>query len=72
MSDPTFEEFIKRKIEEEPYLAEQNMALLEMHKKGLIEVRYNKSIDDFDIQATVAGKTFFYSNLAGAFTPAEA
>jgi len=72
MSDPTFEEFINRKIEEEPHLAEQNLALLDMHRKGLIEVTYNSSIDDFDIQASAMGKTWFYSSIAGSFVPAEA
>ena len=72
MSEPTFREFINRKIEEEPHLVEQNLALLEMHEKGLTEVRYNKSIDDFDIQASAMGKTWFYSNIAGSFSPAEA
>ena len=72
MSDPTFEDFINRKIEEEPHLAEQNMALLEMHKKGLIEVAYDSSADDFNIRASAMGKTWFYSIAAGAFTPAEA
>ena len=72
MNEPTFEEFINRKIEEEPYLAEQNRALLDMYKKGLIEVTYNSDIDDFDIQASAMGKTWFYSNIAGSFVPAEA
>jgi len=72
MSDPTFEEFINRKIEEEPHLAEQNLALLDMHRKGLIEVTYNSSIDDFDIQASAMGKTWFYSSVAKSFVAAEA
>lgn len=72
MSNPTFEDFINRKIEEEPYLAEQNKALLDLHKRGLIEVSYNSNIDDFDIRASVLGRTLFYCNVAGAFIPAEA
>lgn len=72
MDEPTFEEFINQKIKEEPYLAEQNRALLDMYKKGLIQVRYNSDIDDFDIQASAMGKIWFYSNVAGAFSPAEA
>jgi hypothetical protein len=72
MAEPTFEEFINQKIEEEPHLAEQNRALLDMHRKGLIKVTYNSSIDDFDIEASAMGKTWFYSNIAGSFVPAEA
>lgn len=72
MNEPTFEEFINQKIEEEPHLAEQNRALLDMHRKGLIKVTYNSSIDDFDIEASAMGKTWFYSNIAGSFVPAEA
>ena len=72
MNEPTFEEFINRKIEEEPYLAEQNRALLDMYKKGLIEVTYNSDIDDFDIQASAMGETWFYSSIAESFVAAEA
>ena len=72
MSEPTFREFINRKIEEEPYLAEQNRALLDMYKKGLIEVTYSSDIDDFDIQASAKGKTWFYSSIAESFVAAEA
>lgn len=72
MKEPTFEEFINQKIEEEPHLAEQNRALLDMHNKGLIEVSYDSSIGDFNIEASAMGKTWFYSNIAGSFVPAEA
>ena len=72
MAEPTFEEFINQKIEEEPHLAEQNRALLDMQRKGLIKVTYNSSIDDFDIEASAMEKTWFYSNIAGSFVPAEA
>lgn len=70
--EPTFEEFINQKIEEEPHLARENLALLEMYKKGFIQVTYNSDIDDFDIRASAMGKTWYYSNIAGSFVPAEA
>tara|TARA_B100001094_G_scaffold149278_1_gene144506 strand:+ start:15018 stop:15236 length:219 start_codon:yes stop_codon:yes gene_type:complete len=72
MDEPTFEEFINKKIEEEPHLAEQNRALLDMYEKDLIKVVYDSSIRDFNIQASVAGKQWYYTSLAGAFVPAEA
>ena len=70
--EPTFEEFINEKIKEDPDLAEQNLALLSMYQKGLIQVSYNHKICDFDIKASAMGKQWYYTNLAGVFVPAEA
>lgn len=72
MSENNFEEFILKKVREEPEFANQNMALLDMHKKGLIEVSWNESLGDYDIRATILGQEFYYSSLAEAFVPAEA
>jgi len=72
MNKDNFEEFILKKAREEPEFANQNMALLNMYKKGLVEVSWNESLGDYDIRATVLGQEFYYSSLAEAFVPAEA
>lgn len=72
MSNPTFEDFINRKIREEPEIAEQNLALLDMYNKGFIEVSYDGDTDDFYIRATTMGKEFIYCNIAKGFVPGEA
>lgn len=72
MNEDNFEEFILKKIEKEPHLAEQNRALLGMYKKGLIQVSYNEEIQDYDIQISTMGKDWYYCSIAESFTPAEA
>lgn len=72
MSEDNFEEFILQKVKEEPDLAEQNMSLLDMYKKGFLEVTYNESTKDYDIQISTMGKEWYYCGIAEAFVPAEA
>lgn len=72
MSENNFEEFILQKVKEEPELAEQNMALLDLYKQGLLDVTWSDEINDYNIEVSVMGKDWYYSHLAQAFTPAEA
>ena len=70
---PSFEQFIMERVEQYPGEAGANMALLDLHRKGFLNVVYNDELKDFNLYISKAGEAEFLAQSAIAlFEPAEA
>ena len=72
MEAPDFTQFMLDKINQSPEAAEVNSAILSLYKKGLLQVYWDPSVEDFQMKTSALGEQTFHESLANYFIPAEA
>jgi hypothetical protein len=72
MEAPDFAYFMLKKISENPEMAEINSAILSLYEKGMLDVWWDSSSEDFLMKASPFGEQSLNEHFASNFVPAEA